>query len=399
MTKIKTMTLKTITSVILITMTFISCDSPAYISGKLEGVENNNAKVYLIKPENLSDIAASYFGKVIDSARVNANGDFEFQNSPRSKEPVLLELAVHLPGKAPNYLQADDPLESNYMLILYQPGEPVQITGKLDALQQSFSIVEPSEVNETLLHLRDIRELAYRTFLAGKHWDIEDASQLMAKEHAILHYQTKLIEFADSSQYLIPALVALRWVSPANDYERVPEFLVRQCAKWEKKQPDHPWVKQLCQESDPSNLPVLVGDVFPNIKLPGLTKDTISIKNNLGKRLTIIDLWASWCAPCRMENREVLIPIWNEYHDEGLQIIAYGLEIDESEWKSAAERDGANRWLQTSELQGDDPLFLRKIRVQTIPANFILDNAGVVLAKNLHGKALMDFVKNYMGKK
>ena len=197
----------------------------------------------------------------------------------------------------------------------------------------------------------------------------------------------------------MPALVALRWVSPENDYERVPEFLVRQCNKWKKKQPDHPWVKQLCKESDPSNLPVLVGDVFPNLKLPMLTKDTLSLKDQLGNKLTIIDLWASWCAPCRKENREVLVPIWDEYHDQGLQIIAYGLESNESAWRAAAERDGANRWLQASDLQGDDAPFLKKIRVQTIPANFILDDKGVVMAKNVHGKDLMDLVKSYMKKK
>jgi hypothetical protein len=82
-----------------------------------------------------------------------------------------------------------------------------------------------------------------------------------------------------------------------------------------------------------------------------------------------------------------------------LQIVAYGLESDSSAWKAAAERDGANRWLQASDLQGDDTPFLKKIRIQTIPANFILDDKGVVIAKNVHGKALMDWVKGYMKKK
>jgi thiol-disulfide isomerase/thioredoxin len=130
-----------------------------------------------------------------------------------------------------------------------------------------------------------------------------------------------------------------------------------------------------------------------------LTKDTLSLKDLLGEKLTIIDLWASWCVPCRKENREVFVPIWNEYHDQGLQIVAYGLESDESIWRSAAERDGANRWFQASDLHGDDAPFLKKIRVQTIPANFILDDKGVVMAKNVHGRDLIDLVKNYMKKK
>ena len=93
------------------------------------------------------------------------------------------------------------------------------------------------------------------------------------------------------------------------------------------------------------------------------------------------------------------MPLWNEYHDKGLQIIAYGLESDESTWRAAAARDGANRWFQASDLQGDDTPFLKKIRVHTIPANFILDDKGVVMAKNVFGKSLMDWVKRYMEKK
>lgn len=398
----RTIPIKNTFSIILMILTLIACNSPAYISGKLEGTENKDVKIYLIEPETLQEVAASYFGKVIDSAGVNSDGSFEFHpeaSGPKTKEPVLLEIAVQLSGKAPNYLQTDDSISSNYMPILWQSGEPLQITAKLDEFQKSFSIEQPSEINKALLDLRDIKEKAYQTYLAGKHWQIEDGSQLLEKEHAILQYQTELINFANNTKHLIPALVALRWVSPEKYYERVPEFLVDQCNKWKKIQPDHPWVKELCKESDPANLPVLVGDVFPNLKFPMITKDTLSLKDQLGNKLTIIDLWASWCAPCRKENREVLVPIWNEYHDQGLQIVAYGLESDESAWRAAAERDGADRWFQSSDLQGDDAPFLKKIRVRTIPANFILDDKGVVIAKNVHGSALMDLVKSYMNKK
>ncbi len=380
----------------LMLLTLISCHSSSYISGKIEGVEKEEITIYLIEPETLWDVAASYFGKVIDSAVVNSDGSFEFHNFPKTKEPVLLELAIQQTGKLPNYLQTDNPITSNFMPILWQLGEPLQITAKLDEFQKSFSIEYPSEINKALLDLRDINLNAYQSYLAGKHWDVEDGDQLMEKAQATLQSQTKLIKFANSSEYLIPALVALRWVSPENDYERVPEFLVSQCNKWKKIQPNNPWVKQLCKESDPSNLPVLVGDVFPNLKFPLLTKDTVSLKDLLGNKLTIIDLWASWCAPCRKENREFLLPIWNEYHDQGLQIVAYGLESDEPVWRAAAKRDGADSWLQASDLRGDDAPFLKKIRIQTIPANFILDDKGIVIAKNVHGSALMDFVESYM---
>lgn len=392
----KTSQIKNTIKLILLSLTLMACHSPIDISGQLEGAIQKDTKIYLIDPINLREVAASYLGKVIDSAMVNSDGSFAFQNLPKTKEAKLFELTLQQSNKAPNYLQTDNPNKANYMPILWQSGESLQVVAKLDEFQKSFSIEHPSEVNKALLDLRDIKQKAYQTYLAGKHWNVEDGSQLLEKEHAILQYQNKLITFADSTQYLMPALVALRWVSPENDYERVPEFLVSQCKKWTKKQPDNPWVKQLCAESNRSNLPVLVGDVFPNLKLPLLTKDTPTVKSQLGSKLTIVDLWASWCAPCRKENRAILVPLWNDYHDRGLQIIAYALESDETAWRQAAEHDGANKWLQASDLQGDDAPFLKKIRIQTIPANFILDDKGLVIAKNVHGRALSNFVKSYM---
>ncbi|MBD0777934.1 TlpA family protein disulfide reductase [Maribacter sp. ANRC-HE7] len=394
----RTIPIKNILGLIVLTFTLFACNSPSDISGKLEGVAKGGTKLYLIQPNNLREVAASYFGKVIDSAVVNPDGGFEFVNLPKLKEPVLLEIAVHQPGKFPNYLNTDDPIRSNYMPILWQSGEPLEITANFDEFQKSFTIEDPSEINRALLALRDVNLKAYQTYLEGKQWHVEDGKQLMDKEHSVLQYQTELINFADSMRHLIPALVALRWVSPQDDYERVPEFLVRQCNKWKKEQPQHPWVEELCKQSEPANLPVLVGDVFPDLQLPMITKDTLSLKDQLGHKLTIIDLWASWCAPCRLENREVLVPIWDAYHDQGLQIVAYGLESNESGWKRAVVRDGADRWLQASDLQGDDTPILKKIRVHTIPANFILDAQGVVVAKNIHGSALKDWVKNYMVK-
>ncbi len=397
-TKMRTDPIKNIAGLIILAFTLMACNSPSYISGKLEGVQEGDANIYLIRPDNLREVAASYFGKVIDSAVVNPDGTFEFENLPEDEEPVLLEMAIQQPGKFPNYLNTDDPTRSNFMPVLWQSGEPLKITASFDEFQKSFAIENPSEINRALIRLRDVNLKAYKTYLEGKQWHVEDGKQLMDKEHAVLQYRKELMKYADSARDLIPALVALRLVSPEDDYERVPEFLVGQCEKWKKEQPGHPWVEQLCNQSEPSNLPVLVGDEFPDLQLPMITKDTLLLKDQLGHKLTIVDLWASWCAPCRLENREVLVPIWNQYHDKGLQIIAYGLESNESGWKRAVERDGAELWLQASDLKGDETPFLKRIRINTIPANFILDEKGVVLAKNVHGKALQDWVKIYMDK-
>lgn len=132
--------------------------------------------------------------------------------------------------------------------------------------------------------------------------------------------------------------------------------------------------------------------------MPMTDGDTISLRSLLGSQLTIIDIWASWCAPCRKENRNTLVPLWDNFHDSGLQIIGYALESERVVWLNAIKRDGADRWPHASHMEGDTSPFLDLLKITTIPANYILDRNGVILAKNLHGKELEEWVTGKLGK-
>ncbi|MCB0428214.1 MAG: TlpA family protein disulfide reductase [Mangrovimonas sp.] len=375
---------------LIVVLSLFGCNSKTSISGILEHVETNTM-VYILQPQTLTDLASPYLGKVVDSVKVNKDGHFSFQLTNDFSEKVLLELVVQSNGQPAQRLKNENPLEANYMPLVWKPGDRLELKANAQAFQKTCFIENPSEENKALMQLRDVKMEAFIRFLKDKQWDVHEGMQLLEKEHALLNYQKQLIAFARETLQPDAAMVAIRWVSPQNDYERIPEFLVEQCAKWQDQAPEYPWVKELCKLADTSNLPVLVGDFFPDSLLPTVSGDTISIKEALGAKLTIVDIWASWCAPCRKENKVILDPLWKAYHDKGLQIIGYGLESDEQSWKAAIQKDQA-LWLQTSHLEGDEAPFMQLLRIQMIPANFILDAQGKVLTKNLHGEELRQLV-------
>ena len=132
---------------------------------------------------------------------------------------------------------------------------------------------------------------------------------------------------------------------------------------------------------------VSIGNKAPDFSAPNPDGNIISLYENLGK-VTIIDFWASWCGPCRIENPNV-VALYNEFKDKGLQII--GVSLDRpgkaDEWKQAIEADKLT-WLHVSNLKyWNDPI-VAEYNVEGIPAVFVLDASGTIVAKNLRGVEL-----------
>ena len=127
-------------------------------------------------------------------------------------------------------------------------------------------------------------------------------------------------------------------------------------------------------------------------KAPAFTAKTpeggkLSLKDAMGA-YTIIDFWASWCGPCRKENPNV-VRVYNKYHDKGLNIISVSLDKagQKDRWIKAIEKDKMD-WFHVSNLQfWQDPI-AKQYGVRSIPATFLLDKNGIIIAKNLRGNAL-----------
>ena len=139
-----------------------------------------------------------------------------------------------------------------------------------------------------------------------------------------------------------------------------------------------------------------VGKKAPSFSAPTPDGKVLSLEETLGK-YTIIDFWASWCRPCRMENPNV-VNVYNEYHDKGLNIISVSLDRpgQKDRWLDAIQKDNMD-WYHVSNLNyWQDPI-PKSYGVRAIPATFLLDENGVIIAKNLRGPALGAKMKELLG--
>jgi len=136
-----------------------------------------------------------------------------------------------------------------------------------------------------------------------------------------------------------------------------------------------------------------IGGQAPNFTGTTPEGKKISLTQAMGK-VTVIDFWASWCRPCRMEN-PYLVEIYNKYHDQGLNVIGVSLDKNKESWLKAIQDDGI-KWQQVSELKfWQDPI-AKKYGVTSIPQTFILDAKGIIRAKNLRREELEKKIKELL---
>lgn len=134
-----------------------------------------------------------------------------------------------------------------------------------------------------------------------------------------------------------------------------------------------------------------IGKKAPNFSAPNPEGEIIALKDVLGK-VTIVDFWAAWCGPCRRENPNV-VKVYEKYKDKGLEIIGVSLDGNRRQkdpkaaWKKAIKDDNLT-WHQVSNLKYFNDPIARSYNIRSIPATFVLDENGVIIATNLRGKAL-----------
>jgi thiol-disulfide isomerase/thioredoxin len=115
-------------------------------------------------------------------------------------------------------------------------------------------------------------------------------------------------------------------------------------------------------------------------------------------KYVLIDFWASWCGPCRQENPNV-VRVYNKYKEKNFTIIGVSLDKQSgrADWLAAIKNDGLN-WTQVSDLKFWSNQAAALYYVSSIPANFLVDPNGKIVAKNLRGDDLESKLKEVLGK-
>lgn len=132
-----------------------------------------------------------------------------------------------------------------------------------------------------------------------------------------------------------------------------------------------------------------VGQIAPDFAQNDVNGKPIDLSSYRGKYV-LVDFWASWCAPCRAENPN-LVKTYERYVAKGFDILGVSLDNKAENWKKAIAEDGL-RWKHVSDLKGWQNAVSQLYGVKGVPASYLIDPQGMIVAKDLRGDELDRFL-------
>ena len=370
--------------VLLITASlFVACnklgDNEFVIKGTIDGIENGKFVILETQDESMGI-------KSIDTTVV-MEGKFEFKGT--SLEPEL------------HFLQVET-VQGKVVFVLEQ-GE-INVTAYKDSINKSkiggtFNNDQFASYNlgqiEIQKKMADYRNVNQQKMDAAMQANDTLAVNELRDGFLKLKEEEKNFNFTfcedNPKAFICVLMIQSMLYQPDADFIRI-EKIYNALDKSVKETKPGKSVGEMISNSSAAE----VGKQAPEFSAPTPEGKLVSLKESLGK-VTIIDFWASWCAPCRKENPNV-VALYNEFHEKGLNIIGVSLdkEGDETKWKDAITADKLT-WAQVSNLQYWNEPIAKKYNVKSIPAVFILDASGKIVAKDLRGEELKAKVIELLG--
>jgi len=351
--------------IIVITVCFLCICLNGYtqtgIKGAIINAEQTDS-IVLINPLNKQS-------PMVEKVGLGKKGSFEFKYKPTEIGFYFIEIS-----------------KEKRVLVVLKPSGSGQI--EIDAATGMITKVTDSEQNEILKSFQEMYmgyDRQQKTLeSSGKPIEQKQLESLLIEQERLQAIQSLLLK--NAGNYASAALI---------EYLSVDEFFVVHDSVLTtllKKYPENIIVKAKYQGVEKAKR-LAIGYPAPEITLKDTAGNLFSLSSLRGK-VVLIDFWAAWCRPCRMENPN-MVRLYNTYNQYGFDILGVSLDDNRENWLRAIHTDGLV-WHHVSDLKRFQSAAGQLYGVEGIPYTVLVDRNGNIIAKGLRGEALEQKIKEVL---
>lgn len=379
---------------LLILITFISsCKHLRKGNVEIDGLFNNgyNEKIFLcsLEPDDLI---------IIDSTIIDKNNSFSFSFNTEETGFYILKIS-----------------DKNYITLLIEPDETITLKGDALQLFDSYSI-EGSKGSILIKQLNYTLSKSYKKVdslstifkkIQGQPDFIEKKTELDTCYYRIINEHRKYLnDFITNNPQTLACIIAVYQNLGQRSMFTLEEnfdLFNNVCNNLYKVYPKNKHVVALKSRVDKikereilfnkAKLNLQIDSIAPEISLMDTSGNRQNLTSLRGKYI-LIDFWASWCAPCRMLNPE-LIKLYKRYKSKGFDIYGVALEKNHSEWVNAIKNDKIP-WMQVSDLKYWSSPIVTEYNITEIPRSILIDKEGRIIDIDVKIEELENLLKKLL---
>ena len=359
---------------ILAVFLFLACQGEGK-NGLIQGkISNADGKTLFLDELSNQSISTK------DSVLLDKDGKFSF--NPEIKNPGFYRIRLD---------------QNNFALMFLEAGKPLKIVADGNNLGKTYSI-------EDNLQNKKLSEATKFLIANGERGDslnqVANSNPNLMSDTVLLQKLQNRFEqiknneinyikkYIDENPTSLTSIALIDRLSPESDiqyFKKLDEGLTKQYPESEFTKDFHARVVALTKLS--------IGSEAPNIELDSPEGQKISLQSLRGK-IVLIDFWASWCKPCRMENPNV-VRLYKEFKNKGFEVFSVSLDKSKDDWIKAIKDDGLT-WTHVSDLGFWQSSVVKLYNVTGIPQTYLIDKSGVIIGKSLRGEDLEKKLKEIL---